>query len=52
MPTILGLSAYHHDSAACLVWDGEVLGSFVLDMTRQPALCEGVDWRRSEYQLD
>jgi carbamoyltransferase len=27
MPTILGLSAYYHDSAACLVRDGEIVAA-------------------------
>src|SRR5256712_9967550 len=27
MPTILGLSAYYHDSAACLVRDGEIIAA-------------------------
>lgn len=27
MTTILGLSAYYHDSAACLVRDGEIVAA-------------------------
>jgi len=27
MPTILGISAYYHDSAACLVRDGEIVAA-------------------------
>ena len=27
MPTILGISAYYHDAAACLVRDGEIVAA-------------------------
>ena len=27
MPTILGISAYYHDAAACLVCDGEIVAA-------------------------
>jgi carbamoyltransferase len=27
MPTILGVSAYYHDAAACLVRDGEIVAA-------------------------
>ena len=58
---ILGLSAFYHDSAACLVRDFTcfmrtnmdylLLGNFLLEKKEQKPLVKDIDWLR-EFELD